>query len=83
MWNDWTVLAPEFTEPLQDMVTVDGPEVTMKCRAIGVPKPQIKWERNWMRSSTELTGRHYITLDSGDLKIKSVLLYLPFGRSLI
>lgn len=64
------MLAPEITEPPQDMATVDGRTVTMKCRVFGAPKPQIKWVRN----SLELTGGRYSTLDSGDLEIKSVLL---------
>ncbi|XP_054278770.1 neuroglian isoform X2 [Macrosteles quadrilineatus] len=62
------MLAPEITEPPQDLSTVDGLTITLKCRVFGAPKPQVKWVRN----SLELTGGRYNILESGDLEIRDV-----------
>lgn len=58
-------LAPEITIPPSDESTVDGRTVLMTCRVFGAPKPEVKW----VRSSLELTGGRYTTLENGDLQI--------------
>jgi len=63
-------LAPEITEPPQNVETVDGRAVTIGCKNFGVPKPHVKWTKN----NIELTGGRYSTLDNGDLQIRLVLL---------
>ncbi|XP_055389470.1 neuroglian isoform X2 [Condylostylus longicornis] len=61
-------LPPEITEPPQSKLTVDGQNVTMRCRVFGAPKPIVKWIRN----NLALTGGRYHIMDTGDLLIQSV-----------
>ncbi|XP_065366259.1 neuroglian isoform X2 [Calliphora vicina] len=61
-------LPPEIEEPPRKEATVDGKNVTMRCRVFGAPKPQVKWIRNGL----ELTGGRYTVLPSGDLQIQQV-----------
>ncbi|KAM7349143.1 neuroglian isoform 1-T6 [Cochliomyia hominivorax] len=61
-------LPPEIEEPPRKEATVDGKNVTMRCRVFGAPKPQVKWIRNGL----ELTGGRYTVLPSGDLEIQQV-----------
>ncbi|XP_050520545.1 neuroglian isoform X2 [Daktulosphaira vitifoliae] len=61
-------LAPEITEPPNNVETVDGRTVIIGCKNSGVPKPQVKWTRNLI----ELTGGRYTILSNGDLQINDV-----------
>ncbi|GLV37958.1 Neuroglian [Carabus blaptoides fortunei] len=61
-------LAPEITEPLRDMNTVDHKTIIMKCRVFGVPKPRVEW----YRSGKKLTGGRYEVWNNGDLQIQNV-----------
>ncbi|KAL5275409.1 CHL1 family protein [Megaselia abdita] len=61
-------LPPEIVEKPRKEATVDGRNVTMRCRVFGAPKPQVKWIRNGL----ELTGGRYNILPTGDLEISSV-----------
>ncbi len=54
--------------PARHYETVEGRIVTMKCRVIGAPRPQVIW----LRGGKELTGGRYINLDNGDLEITEV-----------
>ncbi|EDW07901.2 neuroglian isoform X1 [Drosophila mojavensis] len=61
-------LPPEIQEPPRAEATVNGRNITMRCRVFGAPKPQVKWRHNhnW------LTGGRYTVLPSGDLQIQEV-----------
>lgn len=48
--------------------TVDGRNLTMRCRVEGAPKPQVKWRHN----NNWLTGGRYTVLPTGDLEIQKV-----------
>lgn len=61
-------LPPEITEPPRQEATVDGRNVTLRCRVFGAPKPEVKWIRNGL----ELTGGRYTIQDDGDLLIRDV-----------
>ncbi|XP_036318841.1 neuroglian isoform X1 [Rhagoletis pomonella] len=61
-------LPPEIQEAPRKEATVDGKNVTLRCRVFGAPKPQVKWIHNHQ----ELTGGRYNTLPSGDLEIQEV-----------
>ncbi|XP_030378396.1 neuroglian [Scaptodrosophila lebanonensis] len=61
-------LPPEITEAPRDEATVDGRNITMRCRVFGAPKPQVKW----LRGASWLTGGRYTVLPSGDLEIQQV-----------
>ncbi|XP_037936247.1 neuroglian isoform X2 [Teleopsis dalmanni] len=61
-------LPPEIQEPPRKEATVDGKNITMRCRVFGAPKPQVKWIRNGL----ELTGGRYTVLPSGDLEVQQV-----------
>lgn len=60
---------PEITEPPRRIVTVDGKAVTLSCRVIGAPKPEVRWFRN--DDSKSHTGR-YTFSENGDLVIQNV-----------
>ncbi|XP_068158953.1 neuroglian isoform X1 [Drosophila tropicalis] len=61
-------LPPEIHEAPRDESTVDGRNITLRCRVFGAPKPQVKWLHgiNW------LTGGRYNVLSNGDLSIDAV-----------
>ncbi|XP_065202283.1 neuroglian isoform X2 [Planococcus citri] len=61
-------MAPDIIEPPRDEETVDGLTVTMKCRVVGSPKPQIKW----IKDDIELTGGRFTISKTGDLEITNV-----------
>lgn len=61
-------LAPEITEPPQDVDIVDRRTTLLTCRVFGAPKPEVKW----VRAGRELTGGRYTVLDNGDLEIQDV-----------
>lgn len=61
-------LPPEIVEAPRKEATVDGKNVTMRCRVFGAPKPKVKW----MRNGLELTGGRYIIQSNGDLQITEI-----------
>ncbi|XP_044742143.1 neuroglian [Chrysoperla carnea] len=61
-------LPPEITEPPGHESTVDLRTVTLRCRAFGAPKPEVKW----LHGGLELTGGRYNILENGDLEIRDV-----------
>ncbi|XP_077496239.1 neuroglian-like [Amblyomma americanum] len=65
-------LPPFIVEaPPQLTQSAEASHVTLRCRVLGSPRPVVKWKKD----DQELTegGRHHI-LDSGDLRIDTVLL---------
>ncbi|XP_054168536.1 neuroglian-like isoform X2 [Oppia nitens] len=64
-------LPPTITErPEPISRAVVSHDTLLRCRVFGAPKPIVKWEKD----GQELTGGRYTVLDSGDLKIKDVLM---------
>ncbi|CAH1103068.1 unnamed protein product [Psylliodes chrysocephalus] len=61
-------LAPEITESPRDTQAVDNQNVTLICRVLGAPKPNVKWIQN----GRELTGGRYDVQGNGDLIIADV-----------
>lgn len=61
-------LPPEILEAPRKEATVDGKNVTLRCKVFGAPMPQVKWIRNRL----ELTGGRYTVLPSGNLEIQQV-----------
>ncbi|XP_017136257.1 neuroglian isoform X1 [Drosophila miranda] len=61
-------LPPEIEEPPTALSTVDGRNVTLRCRVTGAPKPQVRW----LRATNWLTGGRYIVQANGDLQILDV-----------
>jgi hypothetical protein len=61
-------LSLEITDAPKKVKTVQREDVTMTCRIFGVPKPQVKWIRNYFH----LNGGRYTTMENGDLHIKEV-----------
>lgn len=55
------------SKPLAE-ATVNGRNLTMRCRVEGAPKPQVKWRHN----NNWLTGGRYNVLPTGDLEIQEV-----------
>ncbi|XP_049817561.1 neuroglian isoform X2 [Aethina tumida] len=61
-------LAPEITEAPKDTEAVDNQNITMICKVLGAPKPNVKWIHN----GKELTGGRYTILENGDLFISKI-----------
>ncbi|XP_050519351.1 neuroglian isoform X1 [Diabrotica virgifera virgifera] len=61
-------LAPEIIEAPRDTQAVDNQNVTMICKVLGAPKPNVKWIQN----GRELTGGKYDVQSNGDLIIDKV-----------
>ncbi|XP_037049599.1 neuroglian-like [Bradysia coprophila] len=61
-------LPPEFVERPQNVSSVDGHDVTFRCRVFGLPAPEVKWSRN----ESDVTGERYQTLANGDLTIHNI-----------
>ncbi|KAG4070890.1 hypothetical protein HA402_011116 [Bradysia odoriphaga] len=61
-------LPPEFVERPQNVSSVDGHDVTFRCRVFGLPAPEVKWSRN----ESDVTGERYQTLANGDLTIRNI-----------
>lgn len=61
-------MAPEITESPRDTQAVDNQNVTLICRVLGAPKPNVKWIQN----GRELTGGRYDVQGNGDLIIADV-----------
>ncbi|EDW51334.1 GM21680 [Drosophila sechellia] len=59
---------PTISEAPAAVSTVDGRNVTIKCRVNGSPKPLVKW----LRASNWLTGGRYNVQANGDLEIQDV-----------
>lgn len=44
--------APVFEKPLDDQTVISGSEVTLNCRVVGDPEPQVVWMKDGERLST-------------------------------
>jgi len=65
----YIAVAPEITEhPPAITETVNGRNLTIKCRVFGAPKPHV----TWIKEGRELTGGRFFINETGDLHIEGV-----------